>query len=231
MATNNPITTASLVDTDWLQGVDQAVGRDITGGAPGWFPAPDTWVYVAAGTFKIVGKNVAARYPVGTKLSYTDSGAKYSVVVSAAFVTDTTITCIGDGLTGGVISNARYSYASTPYGFPAKFAHTPAYSGWAATPTFACWFSINGRLLTYYFAISGTSNATSASITLPVAAAAATAAPIAIKTDNGADDAANVGNAQIAASSATLAFVRTGSGNTWTASGTKAVNGQITIPI
>jgi hypothetical protein len=230
MATDNPIGVGDFVETDYLNALDQMMGRDITNGATGWVPSPNAWVYVSATSFKEVGVDVTDRYPVSTKLSCADSGTKYAYVISSAFETDTTVTIAGNALTGGAITNPRYSYMACAEDFPGRFAYTPTETGWAAGWTWEDgWYSINGSLCTYAFSIGGTSDATSASITLPVTAAAGRYTRAAVAgTDNGTNCFADC---YVGASATSIVFGRLGGSAGWTATGTKAARGQITYPI
>jgi len=88
----------------------------------GWIYDTDTWTYVSATSFKIAGKNVAYRFPKGTKIKLVQSGStKYFYVTAATFSTDTTVTVTGGSdytLANENISGQAYSYAAAPQGFP-----------------------------------------------------------------------------------------------------------------
>lgn len=86
-----------------------------------WILDEDTWVYVSANSFKIVGKDVTSRFPTGTKIQLTNSTVKYFNVVSSAFSTDTTVTIFGAGtysLVNVAITLNYYSYAEFARSFP-----------------------------------------------------------------------------------------------------------------
>ena len=88
----------------------------------GWIYDTDTWTYVSATSFKIAGKNVAYRFPKGTKIKLVQSGStKYFYVTAATFSTDTTVTVTGGSdytLAEAAISGQAYSYAAAPQDFP-----------------------------------------------------------------------------------------------------------------
>ena len=88
----------------------------------GWCYDTDTWVYVSTTSFKIAGKNVAYRFPKGTKIKLVQSGStKYFYVTAATFSTDTTVTVTGGSdytLANENISGQAYSYADKPQGYP-----------------------------------------------------------------------------------------------------------------
>jgi len=93
----------------------------------GWIYDTDTWTYVSATSFKIAGKNVAYRFPKGTKIKLVQSGStKYFYVTAATFSTDTTVTITGGSdytLASATISGQAYSYADAPQGYPFKDIH------------------------------------------------------------------------------------------------------------
>lgn len=145
-------------------------------GLDGWIYDTDTWTYVSATSFKIAGKNVSYRFPNGTKIKLVQSGTtKYFYVTAATFSTDTTVTITGGSdysLASGTISGQAYSYAVAPQGFPQWFFYTPTtYTGWSALPSGTYIFKIIGRLCIYPVDMSaGTSNGTSAELSIPVVA-------------------------------------------------------------
>jgi len=134
----------------------------------GWIADADTYVYVSATSFKIAGKDVTARFPVGCKLKLTQTTAKYFYVVSAAFSNDTTVTITGGSdysLANAAIDSPYYSYQSSPQGFPQWFNYTPSWEGFSVDPSANNFsiarFKIEGRLVTqeFHYDNNGTSNA------------------------------------------------------------------------
>lgn len=116
--------TGKAADSDKLDGNDSAYFMPISY-KDGWTPDSDTWAYVSATSFKIIGKDVRVRFPIGTKLKLTQTSVKYFYVVSVAYSTDTTITVTGGSLytlTNAAITNPFYSYSETPQDYP--FAET-----------------------------------------------------------------------------------------------------------
>jgi hypothetical protein len=127
--------------------------------ATGFIPEFDTWVYVSANSFKIVGKDVRDRFPVGVKLKCTDGGVTkffygFSAVMSGS---DTLVTITGGSdysLSGGAITNPYYSYGDAPQGFPGVFNYTPTWRGFTTNPvlgngTLTGKVIINGRKVTF----------------------------------------------------------------------------------
>ena len=144
-------------------------------GLDGWCYDTDTWTYVSATSFKITGKNVRYRFPKGTKIKLVQSGAtKYFYVIATAYTSGNTIITITGGsdyaLANATISGQAYSYAAAPQGFPQWFNFTPTlYTGWSALPTGTYIFKIIGMLCIYPVDMgAGTSNGTSAELSIPV---------------------------------------------------------------
>lgn len=165
--------------------------------ADGWIPDTDTWVFVSATSFKIVGANRTAKFPVGTKISYNDGGVDYGYVVSAAFSTDTTVTLATNdtySIANATLTAPRYSYADNPQSFPEWLPYTVTYTGLTSPAATVARFSISGRTLFFsaYPAPSGgaakNGAAASYAISLPVAmgASAQTSFLIAASFVNGA---------------------------------------------
>jgi len=139
----------------------------------GWCYDTDTWVYVSPTSFKIAGKNVAYRFPKGTKIKLVQSGAtKYFYVVATAYSTDTTITITGGSdytLASATISGQAYSYAAAPQGFPAYFNWTPTFTGFSTNPTGYHRFKIIDNICFLFVKEdTGTSNSGGFTLTAPV---------------------------------------------------------------
>jgi hypothetical protein len=142
----------------------------------GWNKEDDTWVYVSASTFKIVGKNVTAKFIAGTRLRFKQGGAyKYAVVVSSAFSTDTTVTIAVNTdytVANAVITDNYYSYQSCPQGYPQWFAFTPAWANLTeGSATNVGAYSLIGKTLTFRTKIvfaANTSVSGGVTLTLPV---------------------------------------------------------------
>ncbi len=201
-------------------------------GIDGWTDdSARTWTYVSASTFTVTGDQTAIFTP-GTRLRFTQTTVKYATVVSSAFSTVTTVTIAVNTdytLANAAISANSYSYELSPRGYPGWFAWTPAYTGFSADPTSAagCKFAMIGKLAVVKFGSTadGTSNATTFTITLPLATPNVSGIGVQINV-NGSDNSAGLttpSNATLAANSATLNLFKDIAGNGWTASGTKGV--------
>lgn len=142
----------------------------------GWTPSSDTWVYVSASTFKITGADRTAIFTKGTRLKFTNTTLKYAVVVASSFSTDTTVTIAVNTdyvIANAAISSPYYSYQASPAGYPDFFAYTPTWTGFSVNPTDSSTnrFSVTGKTCHVFRSSGGdgTSNATTITISLPVA--------------------------------------------------------------
>ncbi len=109
------------------------------------------------------------------------------------------------------------------------YSATSTVAGWAATPTVYIFVQKLGRMVTVSFNITGTSNATTSTFTLPDAVSSTNGyITPSIVVDNGTTQTV-LGRIRLTTGSATIAVDKTvnGSGG-WTASGTKTVNGFFT---
>lgn len=143
----------------------------------GWVPDADTWVYVAANQFKIVGKDVTSRFPVGLKLKCTNGGSlkQFYGIGAAMSGSDTLVTITGGSdysLSGGAITENYYGYGDPLPGFPGWFnASTAGAVGWSTLPSdFRYRFYVVGRIchINIYNTIDGVSNSTTTSLVLPI---------------------------------------------------------------
>lgn len=201
----------------------------------GWTTATDTWVYVSASTFKIVGADRTALFQKGTRLKFTNSTVKYAVVVGSAFSTDTTVTIAVNTdyvLANVVITTPFYSYQLSPVGYPDWFNYTAIFTGFSINPIQVPKFRIEGKTCTVFYPVGGegTSNATTLTMSVPVASANlggfAFGAFFGRAVDNGTE---NNGQATLAdAGSTTLICYKTTNLSAWTNTGTKGWQGLIT---
>lgn len=206
--------------------------------ADGWVSPSETWTYASATTFTIAGVNVTAKYPVGTRIKFTQSAAvKYFIVASAAFSTDTTVTIVATSdytLANAAITANYYSYEPSPQGFPNWFAFTLAATGWT-TPVGSVVYCIVGGVCYARVGVNAsTSNSANTSWTLPIAANAGQGAHYSScrATDNGAVQ-TTPGVMETSASSTTCVCTKSwaGGGGGWTASGNKSIFGTMIYPV
>lgn len=201
-------------------------------GINGWNDASASpWTYASASTFTVAGDQTAI-YQKGTRLKFTQTTIKYGVVVGSSFGGGTTTVTIGVNtdyvLANAAISANYYSYQASPQGYPGSFAFDCAPSGFSGTPTQTnSHFSIVGNICSIICNVTGTSNATTLTLTAPVTATTVNLVPIYV-TDNSVTP-TTVGRAFSSAASAIITLNRLIDGTGWTASGTKAA--VVSMPI
>ncbi len=131
----------------------------------GWTSSSDTWTYASASTFTIAGVDRTTTFTKGTRLKFTQTTAKYAVVVSSSYSTDTTVTiAINTDYTiaNAAITSPYYSYQASPQGYPTYFNYTPGtYTGsgsmtYGSVSTILARFSVIGTTCTVFLNASGT---------------------------------------------------------------------------
>lgn len=147
-----------------------------TGSTDGWITSTDTWTYASASSFTISGVDRTTTFTPGTKLKFTQTTAKYAVVSSSSFSTNTTVNIIVNTdytIANAAITSPFYSYEEGPQAFPGWFTYAPTRTGWSSS-TGTAQYNVQGRTVTVFTTenFGGTSNATTKTITLPVTAAA-----------------------------------------------------------
>ena len=185
-----------------------------------------TWTYASA-TTATVDAGAAGVYTVGDKIRWKEGGAyEYGYIIAVA---DTLITIVGSTFAGGAITDNAHSHAETPLGFPSVFAHTATTTGWAASPTQDIAYTINGKTVTLMFVVAGTSNATSASFTLPVAAVAPNVeGALGLARDN---NVYKTTACRMYVATTSISFDTDMASGAWTSSNAKEVRGVITYRI
>lgn len=214
--TNSPL---ELIDASHVNNVQTAINNIETG----WLASEDTWVYVSASSFKIIGVNRTTVYQKGTLLWFLNSGTKYAVVASSSFSTDTTVNIFVN--TDYVIANAAitapyYSYAANPQGAPTWYNFTGV-TGLAASPTYnIARYSVVGQSVFMQVMWSGTSNNTAKTLVLPVACVTLTNLTLlmpGITTDNAGARA--TGNCSIVSAATSANFYKDLATTAYTATG------------
>lgn len=160
---------------------DTAEWQTPNAASDGWISSSDTWVYASATTFTISGVDRTSVFTKGTRIKLTQTTAKYFVVVSSSFSTNTTVTITAGtdySLANAAITSPFYSYQVNPQGYPTKFAYTPtvtATSGTITTASATGEFTISGNKLWMQASATITTNGTGSGavkITTPVALSA-----------------------------------------------------------
>lgn len=215
---------------DWfLAAYSRNVNRD------GWTPAAETWTYASATTIT-VPTGAASLYQKGDKIKLTQTTVKYFYITTVA---DTLLTVTGGTdytVANAAITSPYVSKLENPQGFPNGFAYTPTFAGFSSDPTTvsARFWVINGRCkVIIYQGGDGTSNATTFTVTGPIANAFGQA--VTLYASQGRDNSAGSANVPlclIANSSTTIDCYRDQQLTAWTGSGGKRIvyiNGEYQI--
>lgn len=135
----------------------------------GWAAAVDAWEYVSATSFRVSGDK-RTMFPTGTKIKLTQTGTtKYFYAINASYsAPNTTVTITGGSnysLANAAITDAYYSYANIPQGFPGWFNWTPTYSGsgsmtYTSVTTHRARFRLDGSSCTIQLRANGTTGGT-----------------------------------------------------------------------
>ena len=195
----------------------------------GWVYDAVTWTFASTTTFTVSG-DVTDRFETGTKIKLTQTTNKYFYVVSSSYSSpNTTVTITGGSdytLANAAISNPAYSYASPP-DFPGWFNYVPAFTGFSTDPTGTFRFKMreNNVTLIVFMSSTGTSNATSFTMTAPIAAAFTMVSNTSRSRDNGTYQTAS--GLVLFSAGSTIAIFRTLSAVGWTASGGKSASFEI----
>jgi hypothetical protein len=144
----------------------------------GWLDIDETATYASASSIT-VAVDVRAMFPTGCRVRIKqDSGTwKYYIVTSSSVAVDDVATI---NLTGGsdytvaneTITRIQVSYMTGAQpGWPGWFNYAPTETGWTSLTANVARFCPEGRKMTVVLRVTGTSDATGAQISLPVAAA------------------------------------------------------------
>lgn len=214
-------------------------GADLTNW-DGWINLPLTPVYGSATTFTYPA-DLTGILDGGDKIKVTNNGStKYFYVLPPVTFSSgsSTVTITGGSdyslVNSGspVMASLSYSKLATPHGFPQWFNYTPSWTGFSANPSGGAGqqFCISGHtVLVSTHTGTGTSNATTFTMSLPVTASSISgiAQRGALKgVDNGT--AFTTATYEILSSGTVVTFYKDYSGSGWTASGGKLANGFIT---
>jgi hypothetical protein len=157
-------------------GVSYRIPASQLGSTDGWIDdTAETWTYASGSgggpaSFTIAGIDLTAKYTPGTRIKLTQTTAKFFVVTSSTFSTNTTVNITGGidyTLANAAISLNYHSYQQNPQGYPGWFRYTPTIVGATSVST-SCQFAVSGRVCFFGFGIQGTSNSVNKTCTLPV---------------------------------------------------------------
>lgn len=142
-----------------------------SGSTDGWTTdTGTTWTYASATTINVADGTI---FQKGDRIKLTQTTAKYFVVVS---ISGNVITVTGGTdytVANAAITTQQYSHQLNPLGYPTWFNYSPTLTGFSSNPTNTVnQFKIEGNtcVVSIRQATSGTSNATTFTITLPVTA-------------------------------------------------------------
>ena len=193
----------------------------------GWQPVSDSWSYASASTIT-VPSGAASIYQKGDRIKWTQTTVKYGVIIGVADTLLTIAVNTDYTVTNAAISNVYFSHQQNPKGYPTWFNYAPTFVGFSTPPTVVfCAYKVDGKQLTMKYRNNygtGTSNATTFSISSPVTVETYTAAAmVGICEDNGS----RFGGACIDSNpiDGKFYFYKTGGLAAWTASGTKGFEG------
>lgn len=199
----------------------------------GWTASTDTWTYASATSFTIAGVDRTTTFTPGTRIKLTQTSAKYFVVTSSSFSTNTTVNITGGTdytLANAAITSPYISYQANPQGYPGWFAYTVTWGGFSADPTgVTAKFAVVGRTCHVQILATGngTSNATSFTYSIPIAAATAqNGIPTGTSFDNGSA-LTTIGVTNVAAASTTATAYPAPNQGAWTGSAGKNI--QVSI--
>jgi hypothetical protein len=228
-------TTLSNIGTTTHAQIDTFISNATATLTDGWWTRSETWTRTSNTTFTVSGDLTAVFVP-GTKIKVTQTSTKYFYVVSSSYSSPSTTVTITGGSDYSLTANpsARWiSYQANPQGFPQWFNYAPTWGGFSSAPTVAAAvFCIVGRMVTVVVNCSGngTSNATTLTCTLPIAAAYAGRGAAGYAVNNGSVLTVAGRIYVVAASNTMYAYTDMETG-AWTNSGAKRLDFCLTYGI
>lgn len=199
----------------------------------GWVDVSgSSWTYVSASSFRISG-DVTSIFRKGLFIKWTQTTVKYGVVESSSYSSpNTTVNIIVNSdytIANATISGQSISFVNNPEGWPGWFNYTPTFSGFSANPTgtISRYYPEVGKMtVEHREALAGTSNATSFSVSAPVACVSITNGAWqtpGMGTDNGTIGATPALVQIASASPTTIACYKDWAATAWTSSGSKRI--------
>lgn len=180
--------------------------------------------------------------PTGTQLYVIDYNIPGSAEIVSATVAGTAMTSITRGLSGGAAGTTNHTGLAKVGAFfvPQHYAnglgaiasgdawtvHSSTIVGFSGTPTQSNHYFILGKILFYKFDITGTSNSTALTFTIPSAAKESTRYGGYFVTDSSTDQTV-AGAVATAASGTTISTFKDMTGTAWTNTGSKAIRGML----
>ncbi len=199
----------------------------------GWQSVSDSWAYASvSGIFGTitVPSDATTKYEVGDWIRIVQSATtKYFQIKS---LTATTLVVTGGTdytLTNVAISSIYFSKWTKPIGAPAVFAFTTVLTGFSGTPGQTCTFRMFGNFCQYRILVDGTSNATTFTLTAPIAGISGVGQYFVGVGNNAGTAVTSPTRLDIQSASTTMLCSPSAAGNTsgWTNSGQKTIGAQI----
>lgn len=137
----------------------------------GWTSVSAAWTYASASTIT-VPSGAASLYQKGDRIKFTQTTVKYFVVVAVADTLLTVAVNTDYTVANAAISAISYSHQVSPIGYPGWFNYAVTFGGFSVDPSGGSkGFQIIGNtcFITVYGMSNGTSNATTTTVTVPVA--------------------------------------------------------------
>ena len=142
----------------------------------GWTPVTATWTRTGNHAFSVSG-DVTATYEPGVKIRYKDGGAfEYGVIAASSHAGGTTtvtlITNSDYAMADATITDRWLARVNQPAAWPEWFNYAPTFTGFSADPAGIHRWRADGRRMEVFIRqnTSGTSNATTFTISAPVTA-------------------------------------------------------------
>lgn len=218
--------TADLVDVSDALDALESYDTNMT---QGWSAITDSWSYASASTIT-VPSGAASYYQKGDKLKFSNTGTKYVNIISVA---DTVLTVTGGTdytVANSAISDIYISRADKPFGWPTHFNWSPTLTGFSSDPTSTRYLF---QIINAYCIVNvrqggtGTSNATSYTMTAPITAATVSNGlwgTLCWQTYDNSAEQSSPGRAFIASAGTSITIQKTVASGTWTSSGGKMVS-------
>jgi hypothetical protein len=140
----------------------------------GWISFDQTVTRTGNFTFT-VGGDYTTIFRTGTRIRFAQSGTKYGAVISSSHAGGTTTVTMAtntDYTMGANPTSLDISYILNPSGYPHWFTSSDTVTGFSANPTVTARFKVDGTQCTLkWYMSTGTSNANSFTLALPITSA------------------------------------------------------------
>jgi len=201
----------------------------------GWLEVDETATYASA-TSITIPVDLTDMFPVGTRLRLIQNAGTWCYFVVVSTSVDVADVCTIN-LTGGsdytvaneTITRLQISYMSgSQPGWPGWFTYAPTETGWASLTANVARFAVEGRRVHLVLRVTGTSDDTAATVSLPIAArtvygtSASWSGALGYSVDSGSALTA-AGIWAIVSGGTSIVCYKTSALGAWTNSGTKTI--------